>query len=163
MNTVNGITLRPAADGDAAFLRRVYRGTRDEELALVPWTEEQKTAFIEMQFRAQHQDYHANYPDAQYDLILLAGEPAGRLYVHRRDDEICILDIALLPGHRGAGIGGALLRTLIAESDAAGKPLVIHVEKFNRALTLYRRLGFEEKGDTGVYWKMVRPAAPAKA
>ena len=159
---MNGsITLRPVAPDDLAFLKRVYASTREDELAITPWTAEQKAAFLEMQFSAQHHDYHTNYPDAAYDLILREGVPAGRLYVHRRSEEISILDIALLPEHRGAGIGSALLGGLITEADTAGKPLVIYVEKFNRAQSLYRRLGFAETDDTGVYWRMVRPV-PAK-
>lgn len=156
-------TLRPATADDVPFLLRVYRSTREEELAVTPWIEEQKAAFIEMQFRAQDTDYRRNYPDAKYDVILRDGVPAGRLYVDRRKTEISILDIALLSEHRGAGIGSALLRELIAEADASGKALEIYVEKFNRAQTLYRRLGFVEKDDTGVYWQMVRPAPATRA
>jgi GNAT superfamily N-acetyltransferase len=155
------ISLRPVGPEDTEFLKRVYASTRAEELAMTPWSDEQKTAFVEMQFRAQDQDYHANYPDAAYDVILRDGAPAGRLYVRRGPDEIGILDIALLPEHRGTGIGGALLQQLIAEADATGKRLQIYVEKFNRAQTLYRRLGFVEAEDTGVYWRMVKPAAVA--
>lgn len=158
----SSISLRPVAPDDLVFLKRVYASTREEELAVVPWTEEQKAAFLEMQFSAQHQDYHTNYPDAAYDVILRDATPAGRLYVHRQPTEISILDITLLPEHRGAGIGGALLHELIAEADGAGQPLVIYVEKFNRAQTLYRRLGFVEADDTGVYWKMVRPASASR-
>ena len=155
------VTLRPATVEDVPLLQRVYASTREEELAQVAWSEEQKSAFVEMQFRAQDTDYHTNYPDAAYDVILRNGTPAGRLYVQRGTSEICILDIALLPAHRGAGIGGALLRELIAESSRVEKPLVIYVEKFNRAQTLYRRLGFVEMEDTGVYWRMVRAHSAA--
>jgi hypothetical protein len=34
---------------------------------------------------------------------------------------------------------------------AAGKPLRIHVERFNPALRLYERLGFRQIDDRGVY------------
>jgi ribosomal protein S18 acetylase RimI-like enzyme len=157
------VTLRPVTPGDTAFLTRVYASTRAEEMAIVPWTDEQKNAFVEMQFRAQDTDYHTNYPDAAYEVVLQNDTPVGRLYVHRRPEEISILDIALLPEHRGAGIGGKLLGDLIRESEAAGKPLVIYVEKYNRAQTLYRRLGFAETDDTGVYWRMVRPVPAGTA
>jgi hypothetical protein len=30
----------------------------------------------------------------------------------------------------------------------------IHVEKFNPAQNLYRRLGFREAGEDGPYWRM---------
>jgi predicted GNAT family acetyltransferase len=40
------------------------------------------------------------------------------------------------------GLGTTLLRNLQSEAAAAGKPLRIHVERFNPALRLYERLGF---------------------
>ena len=153
----SAISLRPIAPADIPFLQRVYASTREEELAPVPWNAEQKTAFLTMQFNAQHQDYHSNYPSANFDIIVRDGAPIGRLYVDRRPMEICLLDIALLPEYRGSGIGGTLMRQLINEADHTGKALVIYVEKFNRAQNLYRRLGFKETEDTGVYLRMERP------
>jgi len=61
------------------------------------------------------------------------------------------MDIALLPEYRGRGVGGALLADLMAEASAGAKPLTIHVERFNRALRLYERLGFVPVADKGVY------------
>lgn len=154
----SAISLRTAAAGDIAFLKSVYFSTRQAELAVLSWDDSEKTAFLEMQFRAQDTDYHANYPDAAYDVVVHDGVDVGRLYVHRQADSIAILDIALLPEHRGAGIGSALLHDLIAESDESGKPLVIYVEKYNRARNFYDRLGFVEVEDAGFYWRMARPA-----
>ena len=149
--------LRAAAPADARFLRAVYAATRAEELARVPWSDEQKRAFTDMQFAAQDADYRRNYPDAQYSIIEVQGVPAGRLYVDRGKKEILIIDIALLPEHRRAGIGTKLLRELQHEARIAGKVLTIHVEKFNPALRLYQRLGFQQIEDKGVYlfleWK----------
>ena len=87
------------------------------------------------------------------------GEPAGRLYVHRGPSEIRIVDIALLPEHRGGGIGTSLLEELSAEADAAGKSLTIHVERMNPALRLYDRLGFSVAEDKGVYLLLERSPA----
>jgi ribosomal protein S18 acetylase RimI-like enzyme len=149
--------LRAATPEDEPFLRAVYAATRADELALVPWSDEQKRTFTAMQFAAQSTDYHRNYPDAQYSIIEVQGVPAGRLYVDRCSTEIRIIDIALLPEHRRAGIGTSLLRVLQDEARAAGKTLTIHVEKFNPALRLYQRLGFQQIEDKGVYllleWK----------
>jgi ribosomal protein S18 acetylase RimI-like enzyme len=89
-------------------------------------------------------------------VIVAGGEDAGRLYVARWEDEIRIVDIALLPEFRGRGIGSALLRDLIDEAEAAGRPLSIHVEQNNPARPLYDRLGFEEAGEFGVYVLMRR-------
>lgn len=139
---------------DHEFLYRVYASTRQEELATVPWTAEQKEVFLRSQFSLQHQHYQKYYADAAFDVILCAGEPAGRLYVFRSPGEIRIVDIALLPEHRGAGIGGRLLQDLLTEAAASGKRVSIHVERFNPAMRLYERLGFTKQEEVGVYFRM---------
>jgi ribosomal protein S18 acetylase RimI-like enzyme len=165
------IRRRPVTPEDEPFLCAVYGSTRVEELAQVDWDEEQKLAFVQMQFAAQHRYYQEHYADASFQVILCDGVPAGRLYVARWPAEIRIVDIALLPEYRGRGIGTHLLHALQAEAALAGKPLRIHVERFNPALRLYDRLGFREIADRGVYlfleWTPdvqpigAEPAAPA--
>jgi GNAT superfamily N-acetyltransferase len=152
-----GISLRAVEPGDEPFLYRVYAGTRQEELAQVPWTEAQKEAFLRMQFDVQARYYQEHYPDATFSVIIADGLPAGRLYAARWLEEIRIVDIALLPEYRNAGIGTSLLKDLIAEAERSRKPLSIHVERFNPALGLYERLGFRPKEDKGVYLLMERP------
>jgi ribosomal protein S18 acetylase RimI-like enzyme len=133
---------------------RVYAGTRAEELAPTGWDAAQREALLTMQFTAQHQHYQAHYTGAAFQVILVEGQPAGRLYVARWPREIRIVDIALLPAYRNAGIGTRLLRDLMAEAAQAGKSLSIHVEQFNPALRLYTRLGFAKTGEYGVYYRM---------
>jgi ribosomal protein S18 acetylase RimI-like enzyme len=161
------LSLRPIAAEDMSFLLRVYRSTREEELAMVvDWSDEQKDWFILMQFNAQHTWYQEHYVGASFDVILDDGVPAGRLYVHRREKEIRLVDISFVPEFRGRGLGTGLLRDLCAEAEAAGKPLTIHVEKYNPAMRLYERLGFIRIDETGPYdlmeWRPV-PARPAGA
>jgi ribosomal protein S18 acetylase RimI-like enzyme len=147
------------------FLLRLYRSTREEELAMVvDWTDEQKDWFIVMQFNAQHTWYQEHYVGASFDVILVDGEPAGRLYVHRREREIRLVDISFLPEFRNRSLGTALLRDLCVEAEAAGKPLTIHVEKYNPAMRLYQRLGFSRIDETGPYdlmeWKPASARSP---
>ncbi len=149
-----GVTLRPMRAGDQDFSYRVYASTRAEELAVVDWSEAEKAAFLEQQFEAQRRYYQEQFPDAAFQVIERGGEPIGRLYLDRRAEEIRIIDIALLPAHRRAGIGGALLRAILVEAAAAGKAVGIHVERNNPALGLYHRLGFQEIDDQGVYLLM---------
>jgi ribosomal protein S18 acetylase RimI-like enzyme len=146
------ITLRPIGPDDMDLLLRVYGSTREEEMALViDWTAEQKAAFVRHQFEAQHAWYRDHYEGAQFDVILVDGAPAGRLYVHRRPAEIRLVDITLLPEFRQGGLGTSLLRDLLAEGEAAGKPVTIHVETFNPAMRLYERLGFSPIEERGPY------------
>lgn len=149
------ISFRPIREEDHDFLRRLYASTRDEELAQVTdWSAEQKEAFLSQQFEAQHHHYQKYYPEASFDLILDDGEPIGRLYVSRWEREIRLVDVALAPEARGRGIGTSLLRDLLAEGERTGKTVSIHVERFNPALRLYRRLGFREIEEKGPYFLM---------
>jgi ribosomal protein S18 acetylase RimI-like enzyme len=151
VTTAGEIGLRPAGPTDAEVLYRIYASTREEELAVVPWDAPTKEAFLRMQFTAQHTDYHARYPDASYDLVMAGEHVLGRLYVHRSETVWQVLDIALLPEHRGKGIGARLMTEVLAGAGAAGKRVQIHVERFNPAQHLYDRLGFRQIGDQGVY------------
>lgn len=154
------IELRPAQEGDASFLRSVYGSTREEELAPTRWTREQKDSFIAQQFHAQDTYYKQHYEGATYDVVLVDGEPAGRLYVARWEQEIRIMDIALLPAFRARGIGERLLESLLREGAESGKTVSIHVEQSNRAMSLYLRLGFVEVGEHGIY-RLMRWTPPS--
>jgi ribosomal protein S18 acetylase RimI-like enzyme len=132
----------------------VYASTRAEELAVTGWSDEQKAAFLDMQFEAQHRYYHDNYTDTDWDVILVDGEPAGRLYVSRWEDQIRIVDIALIPEFRGRGVGTQLITALLEEGERSGRPVRIHVEMNNPARTLYDRFGFTPIGQSGVYFEL---------
>jgi GNAT superfamily N-acetyltransferase len=149
--TTAGLSFRPIADADLLFLARLYASTRMEELAVTDWSDVQKTAFLQSQFDAQHRHYQTYYTGSDFFVIERAGEPIGRLYLARWTSEHRIVDIALLPQHRGAGFGTALLHDLLDEAARAGKAVTIHVEKFNPAMSLYRQLGFVAAGEEGAY------------
>lgn len=135
------IRLRPVAGGDRDFLIALYGSTREHELAALPWTDEEKAAFVLHQFEAQDTHYRAHYAGATLDVVVVDGEDAGRLYVHRGPTDIRVMDIALAPGYRGRGIGERLLRELREEAGASGRRLSIHVEEENPARRLYERIG----------------------
>ncbi len=145
------IVLRPVTPADEPLLLSIYASTREDELKLTDWDDRRKREFVQQQFQAQDQYYRANYANASYDVVVVDGKPAGRLYVARWPDEIRIMDIALIERFQRRGVGSRLLKTLQAEATAAGKPLRIHVERFNPALGLYARLGFQMVEDRGVY------------
>jgi ribosomal protein S18 acetylase RimI-like enzyme len=125
---------------------------------MVPWTDEQKAAFVAMQFEAQDASYRMTYPDGRFLIVLGDDVPIGRLYLGRLNDEIRIIDIALLPDQRGAGIGSRLIDEVLAEADLAGLAVRLHVEPWNPALRLYERRGFRLVEERGVYLFMERPA-----
>ncbi len=149
-------TLRRVLPTDEEFLYQVYASTRLEELAPLPWDSAQREIFLRMQFAAQQRHYQTHYADADFHIILKSEVPVGRLYVYRGAKEIRLLDIALLTEARGGGMGSALVRALLAEADADGKPVLLYVEQFNRAANLYVRFGFTPVEEQGVYTLMKR-------
>ena len=148
------LSFRPITPDDSEFLYRLYASTRAEELAQVPWSEEEKERFLRLQFEAQHKYYREQFPRARFDLVVLGDVTVGRLYVDQREDEIRLIDIALLPEHRGSGLGSRLMKGVLAQAEIAGLPVQIHVERDNPAMRLYDRLGFEQVEEQGVYWLM---------
>ena len=67
---------------------------------------------------------------------------AGMWKVLRPVNEWRLMQIQLLPMFQARGIGGQLVRTLIAEATSAKVALTLTVLKNNPARRLYERLGF---------------------
>jgi len=122
-----------------------------------------RRSFLTMQFRAS-QGYHQAFPDAEFQIITLDGGNAGRLIVNRTRDDLQLVDIALLPIHRNAGIATALLQRLFGEAAATKMPIRLQVLKVNRAGRLYQRLGFTQTGETETHLEMEwrAPADPLR-
>lgn len=152
-NDSAALSLRPADSNDEAFLYQLYASTRAEEIAAWDWGVAQQEVFLSLQFRAQ-QAHYDEYPNVDHRIILSDGRRIGRLMVSRLEDEVRLVDVALLPEWRGRGTGAALLRDLLAEAALAGKPVRLHVEKSNPAGRLYQRLGFVTIGDQGTHYFM---------
>ena len=139
----NNLSLRDSTPDDNAFLLDVYASTRLDELAGTGWDDNQKRAFIQMQFLARERIY----PRVDSKIILLNGQPVGRMLVDRNESAILLRDIALLTEYRNAGIGSRLLQDLMSEAVAANKPVELHVLSTSPAVRFYERLGFSRTSD----------------
>src|SRR6516162_5937051 len=106
------ISLRLARQEDQEFLFKLYASTRQAELEAFGWNPAQQKAFLRMQFNAQRRWYETAYPAAVEQIVELNQQPAGRLMVEK-GAATTLVDICLLPEHRGSGIGGSLLRELM--------------------------------------------------
>ena len=149
------VVLRPVTPEDDGFLLAVYASTREKELAQVVWAEGQKESFVRWQFAMQRRDYDARFPDARYEVIVVDGRPAGRIWVGSDDKEIRLLDIALLEEYQNRGVGTLLLRRLMDEAARANKLLRHMVFALNNdAHRFYERLGFVVFEDLGGYKHM---------
>jgi ribosomal protein S18 acetylase RimI-like enzyme len=151
---LRALALRPATTEDELFLRHLFATTRAAELALMSWGEQQKEAFVAMQFSAQSRQYAMSYPNAEHRIIVWGEAPIGRLLVDKGEPEFTLVDIALLADYQNLGIGTRLIKDLLREAAAAGKPVRLHVLTSSAAKRLYERLGFSRVGGDAVYLEM---------
>lgn len=150
-----GLAYRPLDEADLPFVAALYASTRTEELAPTGWPEEVKRAFLWQQHQAQHHHYQAHYPRAEWLIVEQNGAAIGRVYLQEGETDIRLIDIALVPAHRRAGIGGAMIGDLLEWAGSLGKSISLHVEPNNPVRPLYLRLGFVSLGLNGAYEAMV--------
>ena len=149
-----GVGFRPAEDADLPFLAFLYASTRWEELAPTGWPVVVQQSFLADQFALQHSHYNQYYPDAARLVVERDGASIGRVYLDESAGRFNLIDIALLPEHRGGGIGGAILNDLVARARETGRAIGLFVEKNNPVRRLYGRLGFVVVDDAGAYDRM---------
>jgi len=123
------------------------------KLNLVLWEKERKRKFFyACSSRLSNDTIRDYYGDAASN-HLQGDQPIGRIFVHRNDEEIGLVEISLLPEYRGFGIGGSIIATCWP-SRRYRQPSRLHVQCNNPAVRLYHRLGFRLVSDSGVYFLM---------
>jgi GNAT superfamily N-acetyltransferase len=146
--------LRPSSPDDQDFLFQLYASTRQAEFAALGWGKAQLEPLLRMQFSAQQRWYETAYAQAEQQIVMLGESPIGRIIVHRAAEATTLVDISLVPEHRGGGIGSGLIRDCIARCNLARVPLRLQVLTTNPAARLYQRLGFVKTGADGMYVQM---------
>ena len=138
------LAVRPAVDADALFLRRLGDDVRRPDFTplLASGQEDMFHTVLKQQHETQLDQYQAHNPNAHFGIITLSGTPIGKLFLDYRDDEVRIVDFALLDTHRGHGIGGIVLQGVCMEAGLRGLPVRAVVQQTSRALSFYRRAGF---------------------
>jgi ribosomal protein S18 acetylase RimI-like enzyme len=150
------ITLRPATAADQPFLHQLYASTRPPS-HLRGCDSEAETLLVRAQCLAQQTHWHRQFPGADITIIVEHDQPIGRLYVHFSEHEMRLVDLSLLPGCRGRGIGKGLLRGLQAHGERLGLPVRLHVTLGNPAQRLCQRCDFQftgiDGGHAALEWK----------
>ena len=142
--------LRNITAADKSFLLNLYSGTRAAELATTGWTNEQKFLFLNSQFQLQHDYYQQQFPKAKFQIIEQNNFSVGRIYYGWENNNLRLIDIALIPEYRQKGIAKALMQELMAKvSERKGK-LLLHVDINNPARNWYLRLGFLPESNDGI-------------
>ena len=154
-------TRRPASIEDEAFVRQLILQMVSDDLGAALWPEAMRAPLLEMQYRGRLDSIRVNWPDAEQEIILTDGQPAGWVVIAHCEDAIHLVEIAILPEHRGKGVGTGRIRELLTESDRTGKPVRLNVLTTNPANRLYERLGFRRTGGDEIRHFMERPSGAA--
>ena len=139
--------LRAICDDDYDFLWRLNEETLRAHVEVI-WGWDEKVQ------RAHFQDRMKRNSDKR--LILLEGHRTGYLELVDTDRLLRIVNIQISSRHQGRGLGGQVVRDLLAEASARELDVTLGVFKVNtRALRFYERLSFQIVGSTDTHWELL--------
>ena len=107
--------------------------------------------------------FRSTFDPAHTRLVLLdqTGTMAGCVAVKpvegEAGDALLLEHFYLFPEHQGHGLGGEILRQLLAEADAEGRAVRLSVLQRSDAARFYQRYGFVETGQDEWDIYMERP------
>jgi ribosomal protein S18 acetylase RimI-like enzyme len=156
--------MRPALDADDAFLFDVFCTTKRDQVAALP-NPHLAAHFLRIEYTAQNRRFAVRFPGYERWVVLVEGEPAGRLYLHRAPSLLQIVDITLLPEHRGLGLGRRLMELVLDEAAAHDQSVTLRMSRDNpRAANLYDTVGFRlvNEDDLDVYFEWTPTSAPPR-
>jgi ribosomal protein S18 acetylase RimI-like enzyme len=138
------LAVRPALPQDEIFLYDLYIAVRGPLFAQAPMSAAQRDELLRMQCRAQMASYAHQFPNSCYHLILLDGNPVGRLWVAPGEQEWVLVDIAIHPSRQSKGLGAAVVQQVQREAEKVKRPIRSTVDRFNTgSLRFHQRLGFQ--------------------
>lgn len=101
----------------------------------------------------QRKDFEMYYNPVNNKIITCNNSDIGILETSEDNDEIHIIEIAILPEYQGNSIGTNVLKQIIDNSKATDKRVKIGCFKINReAKKLYIKLGFKQIEETRTHY-----------
>lgn len=139
MAASDGIVLRKAGPNDAEFAYSVRKAAFKEYAEKVsPWDEDEQLRLHERRYREQ-----------DYRVVCESGVAVGIAALVVTADCLNLHQLFILPEHQAKRIGHRAMLLIMEEARRLGLPVRLRVLKVNpRASAFYRRLGFEESGET---------------
>jgi ribosomal-protein-alanine N-acetyltransferase len=138
--TIDMIALRPGSTADLTAITAIMQAAFDARYGEA-WTASQCTGVMAM-------------PGVWLTVAEIDGAAGGFALSRVIADEAELLLLAVKPECRRRGLGRALLRSAIAESQARGAARIhLEVRAGNDAVALYRLAGFEKVGQRRDYYR----------
>ncbi len=151
----SGLSLRPSATGDQAFLHELYFASRPD-LQLIDGERDLREHVIEQQYQALAVGAGTHYPNAMNFIVEKAATRIGGVIVDFGDNEVRIIYLAFIEVARGHGYGKEVLRGLQQAAERVRCPLAVVVWRNNTfAKQVYLDLGFRVEESQLVAERMV--------
>jgi [ribosomal protein S18]-alanine N-acetyltransferase len=138
--TVAPVDLRAGAPVDLHTVDAIMQAAFDPRFGEA-WTRNQCLGILSM-------------PGVWLTIASVHGTPAGFALSRLVADEAELMLLATAPDARRRGVGAALLRSFVADSEMRGaKSLHLEVREGNAAIRLYRKAGFDKVGERHRYYR----------
>lgn len=136
------ITTRAAVHADMEFARSVHhRAYREVVLQQFGLWEE----------KAQDEFFAKGWSAAPHEIVLCDELPIGYICVEYSERVIHVRELVIDPDGQGQGVGTYILRGVLEHARVRQVPVRLGALHANRAVNLYRRLGFLEYGRTDTH------------
>jgi ribosomal protein S18 acetylase RimI-like enzyme len=148
---------RAATDKDTKFARTAHHLAYHDVVVrqFGMWDEQAQDVFF-------NNDWHPN----RCEIVLWDGQPCGYISVEKHEDCIDVRELVIVPQFQGRGIGTWVIRAAMDSGRASNLPVKLGALHSNRAIELYRRLGFQATERTSTYtlfiWQSNDSALPLK-
>jgi GNAT superfamily N-acetyltransferase len=124
--------LREGTAEDFSFAEAIYiDAMRPLMQKLARWNEAERRAALRRSFKA-----------ADTSIVILDGRDIGWMQISERDTDYNLAQLQLLDDYCGLGIGTRLIGVLLDKAAREGRTVSLSVIRINRAIGLYKRLGF---------------------
>ena len=136
------VSRRPAARSDTEFARRVHhRAYHDVVVA----------QFGGWDAAAQDRFFESDWDRPGFEVIAHEGVPCGYTCIEDREEDIHVRELALLPDFQAKGIGTSIVQATVERAAERNVPIRLAALRKNRAIDMYRRLGFQETSRTDTH------------
>ena len=139
------LNRRPAQEEDAEFAKQAHHRAYHDVVVkqFGEWNEEAQDKFFESAWKG-----------SKHEILSANGKSCGYFSMDESEDLITLHELVLLPEFQGQGIGSKILNEVIEKAKVKNIPIRLQVLKENKAAELYRRLGFEQTGETETHFQM---------